>query len=186
MQIRAEIDKKPPSRNNPLPNDEMRAYIRDQQDKWDARYKRKGSSQYVRPYTKEDHMMGALRSDIEDRERSYYFQAPNFDINPESATAPKLGSIFPTLDTLTAPLNQFDHINPPADLINTSSSANFNESTDTNIEVSAGLQATAAYGVAGSGELVYIFARDKQNIYHCDLLETTEFSPTTEFVAECV
>jgi hypothetical protein len=105
---------------------------------------------------------------------------------PTSTSTQKAGSIFPTLDTLTAPLNQFDHINPPADLIITSSSANFNESTDKNIEVSAGLQATAAYGVAGSGELVYIFARDKQNIYHCDFLETTEFSPTTEFVAECV
>lgn len=116
----------------------------------------------------------------------YYFEAPTFDINPESEIAPKLGSIFPILETLTGPLNQYDPVSPPANLINTSSIADFGETTENNLQVSAGLQATVAYSIGGTSELVYTFASNKQNVYRCEVLETVEFTPTLQFVTECV
>lgn len=116
----------------------------------------------------------------------YYFQAPNFDINPDSETAPKLGSIFSTLDTLTAPLNQNDHVSVPENLKNQSASTDFNETVKQNVEVKAELRANLAQGIAGFADLIYTFGRDKQNIYSCELLETLEFAPTQEFVAECI
>jgi hypothetical protein len=116
----------------------------------------------------------------------YYFQAPNFDINPDSETAPKLGSIFSALNTLTAPLNQNDHVSVPENLKNQSACAGFNETVTQNVEVKAELRANLAQGIAGFAGLIYTFTRDKQNIYSCELLETLEFAPTQEFVAECI
>lgn len=116
----------------------------------------------------------------------YYFQAPNFDINPESDTAPKLGSIFSSLDRLTGPLNQFDYASVPTNLMNQSASAGFNETVDKSLKGSMGLNANVAQGIAGSADLVYAFARAKKNVYHCELLETVEFEPTEEFVSDCI
>lgn len=116
----------------------------------------------------------------------YYFQAPNFDINPDSETAPKLGSIFSTLDTLTAPLNQNDYVSVPENLKNQSASANFNETVKQNLKVKAELTTNLAQGIAGSADIIYTFACDKNNVYSCELLETLEFAPTQEFVAECI
>ncbi|UNI24608.1 hypothetical protein JDV02_010343 [Purpureocillium takamizusanense] len=111
----------------------------------------------------------------------YYFQTPTFDINPESEAAPKLGSIFATLETLTAPLNQFEHVRPPTSLVNESSSADFEETAGSSLRV------TVTYGAGrGSGDPIYAFASDKKNVYSCKLLETVEFSPTAEFVTECI
>jgi len=116
----------------------------------------------------------------------YYFQAPNFDINPESDTAPKLGSIFSTLDRLTGPLNQFDYVSVPTNLMNQSASAGFNETVDESLKGSMGLNANVAQGIAGSADLVYAFARGKKNVYCCELLETVEFEPSKEFISDCI
>lgn len=116
----------------------------------------------------------------------YYFQAPNLDINPESETAPKLGSIFATLETLMAPLNQYEYVSPPASLMNASSSAGFEETASSSLGASVGLKATTAYGIGGSGDPIYALARDRKNVYSCELLETAEFAPTPEFVTECI
>ncbi|KAF8867426.1 hypothetical protein BDZ45DRAFT_667371 [Acephala macrosclerotiorum] len=116
----------------------------------------------------------------------YYFQAPNFDINPEADTAPKLGSIFSSLDRLTGPLNQFDYVSVPTNLMNQSASADFNETVDKSFKGSTDLNANFAQGIIGSADLVYAFTRDKKNVYHCELLETVEFEPSKEFVSDCI
>lgn len=116
----------------------------------------------------------------------YYFQAPSLTINPESETAPKLGSIFSTLEMLTAPLNQYEYVNVPENLKNQSASEDFDETVEGNLKASLGINANAAQGLAGSGDLVYAFARDKKNVYHCTLLETIEFEPNPQFVDECI
>ncbi|RSL89801.1 hypothetical protein CDV31_015803 [Fusarium ambrosium] len=116
----------------------------------------------------------------------YYFKAPTVDINPESPAAPRLGSIYATLETLTGPLNQADHVNVPENLKNTSSNIGFEETVGNNWNVSVGVSAGAAQGLAGTTSLVYAFARDKQNVYSCELLETVSFEPTKEYVAESI
>jgi hypothetical protein len=116
----------------------------------------------------------------------YYFQAPSLDINPDSSIAPKLGSIFSTLDTLTAPLNQDEYVTIPSNLTNQSANADFSETVQRNLETTAGLNANVAQGIAGSADLVYSLARDKKNVYQCELLETFEFAPNKEFVSECI
>ncbi|UKZ73152.1 hypothetical protein TrVFT333_000793 [Trichoderma virens FT-333] len=116
----------------------------------------------------------------------YYFQAPNFDINPDSEVAPRLGSIFSNLETLTAPLNQHDCIAVPKHLMNQSVSTNFNESKGRNFETKVDLNVNVAKGTRWSTDLIYAFGRDKKNVYHCELLETLEFEPNQEFVTECI
>ena len=74
----------------------------------------------------------------------------------------------------------------PENLKNQSASADFDETVDSSLKISAGLNASVAQGLAGSGGLVYAFARDKKNVYKCELLETLEFEPTKEFVSECI
>ncbi|KAH8680262.1 hypothetical protein BGZ61DRAFT_395512 [Ilyonectria robusta] len=114
-----------------------------------------------------------------------YFQVPNFDINPDSGTAPKLGSIFANLDRLTGPLNQDDHVDIPPNLMNQTSSS-FKETVDKSIGVTAGLNANIVQGLAGSGELVYAFSRNKQDTYQCELLETLEFEPNDQLVTDSI
>lgn len=116
----------------------------------------------------------------------YYFQAPSLNINPESPAAPRLGSIFATCETLMAPLNQYEHLSPPPSLMNKSSYADFEETRSRGLEVSAGINATAAYGIGGSGDIVYAFARNKHSVFACSLLDTIEFEPTREFVTESI
>lgn len=116
----------------------------------------------------------------------YYFQAPNFDINPDSEIAPKLGSIFSTLETLAAPLNQNEHVAVPQYLMNQSASADFRWTVGQNLKAEVGLNANVDWRIAGSADLVYAFARDRRNVYHCELLETLEFEPNKQFVSECI
>lgn len=116
----------------------------------------------------------------------YYFQAPSFSINPESETAPKLGSIFPNLDRLTGPLNQFENLYIPSSLTNESAAPDFKENVDKSFLGSVGANVNLAQGILGSAEAVYAFARDKSNIYHCEDLETTEFEPTQEFINDSI
>ncbi|PVH69883.1 hypothetical protein DL98DRAFT_154421 [Cadophora sp. DSE1049] len=116
----------------------------------------------------------------------YYFQAPSLSINPDSNIAPKLGSIFSTLETLTAPLNQDEYVTVPSNLINQSANADFNEVVKQKLEAKADLNVNVAQGIAGSADLVYAFAWDKKNVYHCEMLETLEFAPNKEFVSECI
>ncbi|SPO04607.1 uncharacterized protein DNG_07292 [Cephalotrichum gorgonifer] len=116
----------------------------------------------------------------------YYFQAPSLDINPESSTSPKLGSIFSSLDTLTAPLNQDEQVNIPQDLMNHSAVRDFDETVGRSPQVSVGLNTTALQGLAGSADAVYTFARDKSHTYRCELLETVEFAVNKEFVDQSI
>ncbi|RSL48885.1 hypothetical protein CEP54_012687 [Fusarium duplospermum] len=116
----------------------------------------------------------------------YYFQASTLDINPENLTAPRLGGIYATPETLTGPLNQADHVNVPENLKNMSSNIGFEETVGNNWNVSVGVSAGAAQGLAGTTSLVYAFARDKQNVYSCELLETVSFEPAKEYVTESI
>ena len=115
----------------------------------------------------------------------YYFRAPTFDISPESPTAPKLGSIFSSLKRLTGPLNQYDHVSIPPDLRNESAKSDFSDTIGKKIEGHAGVYADSTIGV-GSGDLVYGFAKDKKSVYCCKLLETEEFEPNEDLVAQCI
>ncbi|KKP05305.1 hypothetical protein THAR02_02571 [Trichoderma harzianum] len=116
----------------------------------------------------------------------YYFQAPNLNINPCSDVAPRLGSIFSNLETLTAPLNQHEYINVPKYLMNQNLSTDFHESESQSFTAKANLGSNIIQGIEGPADLVYAFARDKNNIYSCEFLETLEFEPNQEFVAECI
>src|SRR5687768_17589178 len=115
----------------------------------------------------------------------YYFRAPNFDISPDSPTAPRLGSIFPNLKRLTRPLNLSEYVTIPSNLVNSSVKTGFTDTSSKKIQASGGVFAEVALGV-GSGEIIYGFAQDKKNTYACELLETEEFDPTVEFVQECI
>ncbi|KAK5054729.1 hypothetical protein LTR84_001621 [Exophiala bonariae] len=115
----------------------------------------------------------------------YYFRAPNFDISPDSATAPRLGSIFSSLKRLTRPLNQDEYVTIPTHLRNNSTKSDFKDTSSKNIDVGGGVYADIASGV-GSAEAIYGFAQDRKHTYACEVLETEEFDPTAEFVQECV
>lgn len=116
----------------------------------------------------------------------YYFQAPNFDINPDSPTAPRLGSIFSSLTQLKAPLNQDDHLKIPENLLNNNTVDNFSDIRARKFQADVGVNATAGQGVTGSADLVYAFTRDKEKTYHCETLETIEFEPDKAFVADSI
>lgn len=116
----------------------------------------------------------------------YYFQAPSLDINPESDIAPKLGSIISTPKMLTAPLNQYDRLSIPQSLMNQSVNANFVTFTGSDRGASLGLNAAALQGLAGSVDVTYAFARNNSVVHHCELLETTEFHVTKEFVTQSI
>lgn len=118
----------------------------------------------------------------------YYFQAPSFDINPDSDVAPRLGSIFSSLELLKAPLNQQELIAVPKHLMNQSVTADFNENDIRGFQTHGDLNANAIQGIrlGGSTDLIYAFARDKENLYHCELLETLEFEPNQNFVTESI
>lgn len=116
----------------------------------------------------------------------FYFRAPTFDISANSPTAPKLGSIFSSLRRLTGPLNQDDYVSIPASLTNESAKPDFTDVVGKSINGAAGIYANIAQGIAGSGDLVYAFAKDKTSIFQCELLETLEFEPNVEFIANCI
>lgn len=114
----------------------------------------------------------------------YYFRAPNFDISPDSPTAPRLGSIFSNLKRLTRPLNQSEYVSIPSNLVNSSVKTGFTDTSSKNVQASGGVFAEVTPG--GSGEIIYGWAQDKKNTFACELLETEEFDPTVEFVQECI
>ncbi|KAK1240151.1 hypothetical protein MKX08_007593 [Trichoderma sp. CBMAI-0020] len=120
----------------------------------------------------------------------YYFQAPSFDINPDSDVAPRLGSIFSNLEMLTAPLNQQESIAVPKHLMNQSATADFNENKSrgfqSHADVNTNPMLMQGIGFGGSTDLIYAFARDKKNEYRCELLETLEFEPNQDFVTESI
>ena len=55
----------------------------------------------------------------------FYLQALDFNINPNSAMAPKLGNIFSNLKKLTSPLNLHNSISIPGDLTNANKADDF-------------------------------------------------------------
>ncbi|KAH7073194.1 hypothetical protein FB567DRAFT_537240 [Paraphoma chrysanthemicola] len=116
----------------------------------------------------------------------YYFQSPRFDINPDEAIAPKLGSMFRNLDRLTDPLNKFNESFIPESLQNRSTNDDFKEKTQSGIVTSLGLNVNALQGLAGTVDAVYTIARDKQNIYSCEKLETIEFEPDDEYIHSAI
>jgi hypothetical protein len=91
----------------------------------------------------------------------YYFQAPNFNINPDSEIAPKLGSIFSNLETPVAPLNKNEYVSVPQNLMNQSVSADFEETVSQNIMTGVGLTASVAQKTLKSRNVVYAFAKDQ-------------------------
>ncbi|KAI8315822.1 hypothetical protein K4K59_000760 [Colletotrichum sp. SAR11_240] len=116
----------------------------------------------------------------------YYFQAPNFDVNPESEAAPKLGSIFAKLDHLAAPLNQHERLTIPENLINRNANTDFSEARNRSLQTEIGINVTSAQGIVGSGDLIYAFSQDKDATFSCELLETVEFAPDSEFVTASI
>ncbi|KAJ5710927.1 hypothetical protein N7488_005083 [Penicillium malachiteum] len=85
----------------------------------------------------------------------YYFQAPNFDINPASDTAPKLGTILPNLDRLTGSLNQANVVEIPANLQNQSTTTDFEDTVYANYGGSTGLSLNVLQGIFGSASVAY-------------------------------
>lgn len=117
----------------------------------------------------------------------FYHRAPNFDIDPDSPIAPKLGSIFPNLKKLTSPLNQHDIIPISADLINAPSGAEgFQDTVRANITANIGVNAELAQGLPLSGNLIFSSSKDKKYVYKCANLKTTEFDPIDEYVLQCI
>jgi len=116
----------------------------------------------------------------------YYFQAPTFSINAEGETAPKLGSIFYSLNRLTGPLNQSESVVVPANLKNSTSITSYNEMVNKGLMVAAGLSTNLVQGLAGSADIMYGFAKGKKEIYTCKTLETSEFEPTEQFIADSI
>ena len=80
----------------------------------------------------------------------YYFRAPNFDISPDSATAPRLGSIFSGagLKRLTSPLNQSEYVTIPSHLSNSSVKTGFSDTASKSVHASGGAFAEDTSGVA--------------------------------------
>ena len=116
----------------------------------------------------------------------YYLQAPTFSINAESATAPRLGSIFYSLNRLSGSLNQLERISVSSELINNTAIAGFNDSTTKGFMAVAGLNANLLQGIAGSADIIYGLSKGKKETHFCELLETVEFEPTSEFVTKSI
>ena len=116
----------------------------------------------------------------------FYHRAPNLSINPDSQIAPKLGSIFPNLKKLTGPLNQQDTVSIPADFLNSSSAENFQDSVTRNVKASIGVHAELAQGLPLKSDIIFNSSKDKNHIYKCSRLETTEFDPTHEYILQCI
>ena len=116
----------------------------------------------------------------------YYFQAPNFDINPASDTAPKLGSILPNLDRLTGSLNQANLVEIAANLQNESTSTDFEDTVYANYGGSTGLSVNVLQGIFGSASVAYGLSQKTSHVYRCERLETIEFEPTTEYISQAI
>ncbi|PNP50356.1 hypothetical protein THARTR1_08960 [Trichoderma harzianum] len=65
-------------------------------------------------------------------------------------------------------------------------STDFHESESQSFTAKANLGSSIIPGIQGPADLVYAFARDNNDIYNCELLETLEFEPNQEFVTECI
>lgn len=118
----------------------------------------------------------------------YYFRAPAFDINPESAISTRLGSIITRLGKLTNPLNQYDALPISPNSISKSCVPDFQEVVRSGISGSAGLNGTLSQTLTGAvlGEIMYTFAKDKTVTYNCTSLETYEFEPSEQYVADSI
>ncbi|KAH8665488.1 hypothetical protein BGZ61DRAFT_366575 [Ilyonectria robusta] len=120
--------------------------------------------------------------------RRYYFRAPTFDINPESTTSARLGSIFSRFGKLAYPLNQDEHIPIPPNSINRIGVPDFQDLVTKGVSWSAGVTASLSQILAGAvdSEMLYTFSRDKSAVYRCTFLETEEFEPSVQYVADSI
>ncbi|KAH7091464.1 hypothetical protein FB567DRAFT_546185 [Paraphoma chrysanthemicola] len=116
----------------------------------------------------------------------YYFQAPSFSIDADCEIAPRLGSIFYSLERLIDPLNQHDHLYIPKTSINTSKIEKLCETKGTGYMAAVGLNANIANGIGGSADVVYALATEKKTKYCCESLETVEFEPSEQFIIDSV
>jgi hypothetical protein len=116
----------------------------------------------------------------------YYLQAPSLAINPDSDVAPRLGSIFYSLERLIAPLNQSERLAVPNELKNQSAMTKFCDVSRNGVTGSIGLNTSLFQGLAGSGEVLYGFAKHKISAHSCDLLETKEFEPDSQFIRDSI
>ena len=116
----------------------------------------------------------------------FYHRAPNFSIDPDSPIAPKLGSIFPNLEKLTSPLNQHDSISIPGDLINANEADDFHDTVGRKITANIGVHTELAQGLPLSGNIIFSSSKDKNCVYKCSNLKTTEFDPIEEYILRCI
>jgi hypothetical protein len=116
----------------------------------------------------------------------YYFQAPSLSINADSQTAPKLGSIYYSLERLSGPLNQFEHAYLAANCVNETEITNFHASSEEGIAGGLGFNAGILQGLAGSADILYGFAKAKTTVYQCESLETKDFEPTDDFISDSI
>ncbi|KAK4460630.1 hypothetical protein QBC42DRAFT_332023 [Cladorrhinum samala] len=116
----------------------------------------------------------------------YYFQAPNFDINADSPTAPRLGSIFakPGLKRLSDPMNKHEHLTIPADTINELAPSPFSETVWESLAVSLGLSLKAL--LVGEGNVLYRWGRSNKVTYRAEGMGTVEFAPDAQFVRDSI
>lgn len=116
----------------------------------------------------------------------YYFQAPSFDINPDSETSPRLGSIFSNLDTLTSALNQDGHIAVPESLLNRSNILDFSETKERTRGVDVDFNISYMQSLVGSADVMYGRTCESNKAYLCEELETLEFTPSQEYVNDSI
>ncbi|KXH50684.1 hypothetical protein CSIM01_01533 [Colletotrichum simmondsii] len=116
----------------------------------------------------------------------YYFHAPNFDSNPESDSAPQLGSILANFNDFDPILNQNNIQYIHGSSRNTSVCHNFTDTDNRAIEAGAGLSVTAAQGLLGAADVIYSFLSSKKVVFECEMLETFEFFPDKDFISESI
>ncbi|KAJ0313282.1 hypothetical protein COL516b_000214 [Colletotrichum fioriniae] len=116
----------------------------------------------------------------------YYFHAPNFDSNPESDSAPQLGSILANFNDFDPILNKNNVQYIPESSQNMSACHNFTDTDNRATEAGVGLSATAAEGLLGAADVIYSFLSNKKVVYECETLTTTEFSPDTDFIHDSI
>jgi hypothetical protein len=116
----------------------------------------------------------------------YYLQAPSFAINPDSNVAPRLGSIFYSLERLIAPLNQSECLAVSDELRNKSAITKFCDVSRNGVTGGIGLNTSLVQGLAGSGDVLYGFSKHKMSEHSCELLETDEFEPSGQFIRDSI
>ncbi|KXH61661.1 hypothetical protein CSAL01_03837 [Colletotrichum salicis] len=116
----------------------------------------------------------------------YYFHAPNFDSNPESRSAPRLGSILADIHDFDLILNQDNVQYIPESSQNISVCQNFTDAVDRIIEAGVCLNFTAAQELIGAADMIYSFLLSKKITYNCEMLKMIESFPDMDFISNSI